>query len=73
MSDKTAAKVDPVDPAKKTSEIAGPSADEATVSMDMMSENCFWNGQEFKLGDRVSSEGKTYECSFGRWIELEDD
>ena len=38
MSDNTVVNVDPVDPAKKTSEIAGPSADEATVSMEMMSE-----------------------------------
>lgn len=64
--------VDPVDPGKKTSEIAGPSADEATVSMDMMEESCYWNDQEFKLGQRVSSGGTCYECSFGRWIELED-
>lgn len=73
MSDSTVVNVDPVDPAKKTSEIAGPSADEATVSMEMMSENCFWNDQEFKLGQRVSSEGKSYECMFGRWVEIEED
>lgn len=73
MSDTTVVNVDPVDPAKKTSEIAGPSADEATVSMDMMSESCYWNDQEFKLGQRVSVDGKCYECSFGRWLELEDD
>lgn len=73
MSDKNVVTVDPVDPAKKTSEIAGPSADEATVSMDMMSESCFWNDQEFKLGERVSVDGKCYECSFGRWLEIEDD
>jgi len=73
MSENTVVNVEPVDPAKKTSEIAGPSADEATVSMDMMSESCFWNDQEFKLGQRVSAEGKCYECSFGRWLEMEDD
>ena len=72
MSDNEGVSVDPADPAKKTSEIAGPSADDATVSMDMMSETCFWNDQEFKLGARINSEGKTYECSFGRWIESDD-
>ena len=73
MSDNTVVNVDPVDPAKKTSEIAGPSADEATVSMEMMSESCFWNDQEFKLGERVGTGGKVYECSFGRWLEIDDD
>ena len=73
MSDKNTVNVDPVDPAKKTSERADPSADEATVSMELMIENCFWNDREFKLGQRVSSGGKYYECSFGRWLEIDDD
>lgn len=72
MSDNSGVSVEPADPAKKTSEIAGPSADDATVSMDMMSENCVWNDQEFKLGERVNTEGKVYECSFGRWLEVDD-
>ena len=73
MSDNTVVNVDPADPAKKTSEIAGPSAEEATVSMELLNENCYWNDQEFKLGQRVTAEGKCYECSFGRWLEVDDD
>jgi hypothetical protein len=73
MSDDKMVQVDPVDPAKKTSEIAGPAADEATISMELMNENCFWNDREFKLGQRVSAGGKCYECSFGRWLEVDAD
>ena len=73
MPDKNAVNVDPVDPAKKTSERAGPAADEATVSMELMNENCLWNDREFKLGQRVSVGGQCYECSFGRWLEIDDD
>ena len=67
-----ATEVEPVDPSKTTSDIAGPMADEATVSMEMMEAKCLWNGQEFNNGDQVSSEGKSYTCSFGRWVEDED-
>ena len=65
-------KVDPADPAKKTSEIAGPSADEATISMELMNENCYWNDREYKLGQRITTGDKCYECSFGRWLEIDD-
>jgi len=65
-------KVDPADPTKKTSEIAGPSADEATISMELINENCHWNDQEYKLGQRITTGDKCYECSFGRWLEIDD-
>ncbi|MFQ5659317.1 MAG: hypothetical protein ACE5GZ_02755 [Gammaproteobacteria bacterium] len=72
MSDNPAAAVDPVDPVKKTSEIAGPTGDEATVSMELLDAKCLWNDAEYEQGQRVSADGKCYECSFGRWIEVED-
>lgn len=72
MSDNAAVTVEPADPAKTTSEIAGPTADEATVSMEMMNANCYWNDAEYSQGQRVSTDGKCYECSFGRWIEVDD-
>ena len=73
MSDNNTVKVDPANPAKKTSEIAGPSASEATVSMELINENCFWNDREFKLGQRVSTGDNCYECSFGRWLLIDED
>ena len=64
--------VDPVDDSKKNSEILGPNSDEATIQMDQLEEKCYWNDAEFATGDQVESEGKCYECSFGRWIPLDD-
>ena len=64
--------VEPIDPAKKNSEILGPTSDEATVQMDMQDDKCFWNDAEFSQGDEISSDGKSYTCSFGRWLERED-
>jgi hypothetical protein len=63
--------VDAPDSSKKTSEIMGPSSDEATVQMSDMDAKCYWNDAEFETGDQVSNGGKCYECSFGRWIETE--
>jgi len=64
--------VEPIDPAKKNSEILGQTSDEATVQMDMQNEKCFWNDAEYSQGDEISSDGKCYTCSFGRWLERED-
>ncbi len=66
-----ATEVEPVDNSKKNSEILGPTGDEATVQMDQLEEKCYWNDAEFSNGDQVSSAGKCYECSFGRWVEIE--
>lgn len=62
--------VEAADPAKTTSEILGPSSDEATVQMSQENQTCVWNDQEFKQGDQVSVDGTCYECSFGRWVQL---
>lgn len=67
-----AKKVDPVDSSKKTSEIIDGTAGEATVKMDLQSAKCHWNDVEFSQGDRVEAEGQCYECSFGRWLPVED-
>lgn len=64
--------VEPVDPGKKTSDILELSGDEATVQMSKLSENCVWNGVEFTQGQRVSVDGKCYECSFGNWVQMEE-
>lgn len=62
--------VDPADPGKKTSDILGPDSDEATVQMDQLEEKCYWNDAEFATGDQITTDGKCYECSFGRWVEV---
>ena len=55
---------------KKTSEILGPTSDEATVQMNAEKNKCYWNDEEFSQGEKVEADGKCYECSFGRWLEL---
>jgi len=64
--------VDPADPGKTTSEIVGPMSDEATVKMELQDKQCLWNDQAFNQGEQVETEGKCYECSFGRWVEIEN-
>jgi hypothetical protein len=68
MSD--AKPVEAADPAKKTSKITGPIDNDATVLTSEVEIKCFWNDEEFSNGDRVTSEGKTYEASNGLWIEV---
>ena len=64
--------VQPADPGRKTSEILGQSADERTVKMDLQDAKCYWNDEEFAQGDQVSVGGSCYECSFGRWLPMDD-
>ena len=64
--------VEPVDPAKKTSEIIDATAGEATVKMDQQDAKCYWNDAEFSQGERVDVGGTCYECNFGRWLPVED-
>lgn len=63
--------VGPADPSKKNSEILGPTSDEATVQMSELDQKCYWNGTQYDQGVRVVSQGKRYECSFGKWIPLD--
>ena len=73
MSDNSnAVPVETPAPSKKTSEILGPMSEEATVRMDLQSENCYWNDAEFSQGDQVTVDGKRYECSYSRWLEVDD-
>jgi len=73
MSDNSnAVPVEAPDPAKNTSEILGPMSEEATVSMNLQNENCYWNDAEFSQGDQVTVDGKCYECSYTRWLEVDD-
>lgn len=65
-------RVDIADPSKKTSEILGPTSDEATVQMSELTERCYWNGVEYAQGVRIMAGNECYECSFGRWITLDD-
>jgi hypothetical protein len=64
--------VKPAEAGKKTSDILSQTGDERTVKMDLQDEKCFWNNQEFSQGTRVETDGKCYECSFGRWLPIED-
>lgn len=64
--------VEAADPAKKTSQVLQTTKDEATVQMDQMKKNCYWNDESFDQGDRIEVDGQCYECSFGRWVIAED-
>ena len=68
MSDPKA--VEAVDPAKKTSRRTEPIEDGATVVTTEIEIACYWNDDEYTAGDRVSSDGKTYECATGQWVEV---
>jgi len=64
--------VEQVDSSKKTSEILGPMSEEATVQISKQDEKCYWNDTEFSHGDQVSNNGECYECSYGRWVKVDD-
>ena len=64
--------VEEVDSSKKTSEILGPMSEEATVQMSKQDEKCYWNDVEFAHGDQVAHNGECYECSYGRWVKVDD-
>lgn len=68
MSDPKA--VEAADPAKKTSRITGPVDNDATVLTTEIEIKCYWNDEAYDSGDRVSSEGKSFECSNGMWVEV---
>lgn len=55
---------------KKTSKVIEDGV-EATVRLDQENARCHWNDQAFDKGDKVSMEGKTYECTFGCWVKLD--
>jgi len=69
MADVT--RVEPMDPDKKNSPIAGPVEDESTVMLDKAATQCFWNDQVFEEGALVEDAGSRYECSLGQWIKSE--
>ena len=62
--------VEAADPAKNTSTITGPVDDDATVLTTNDDIKCYWNDEEFDNGDRIISEGKSYEASNGQWVEV---
>jgi hypothetical protein len=62
--------VEAANPEKKTSTITGPVDADATIVASETEIMCYWNDEEFDSGDRVSSEGKNYECSNGMWVEV---
>ena len=64
--------VEQMDPAKKSSEILGPSSDETTVSMELMEKKCYWNDAVFENGEQVTLGDELYECSFGSLIKIGD-
>lgn len=72
MGNKAPTPVTEVDPAKKTSNILGPMSEQSTVRMDLQNEKCYWNGQEFSHGDQVLLGDKCYECSYSRWVLVDD-
>lgn len=64
--------VEPVNPSKKTSDILGPMSLEDTVQMADQEDVCSWNDVEFAQGNRVNLDGVCYECSYGRWVQVDD-
>ena len=60
--------VDPADPARRNSEILGPTSDEATVQMSEMDEKCYWNDVVYEQGASITTGNASYVCSFGKWI-----
>ena len=68
MAEKTS--VAPPDPGKKTSPIVSSTESESTIVMDTSASMCLWNDQEFDEGAMVECDGKTYECTFGRWAQV---
>lgn len=69
MAEKTS--VAPHDPARKNSPLVGPTEGESTIVMDASANRCIWNDEEFLDGALVECEGKTYECTFGRWAQVD--
>ena len=73
MSDnRNAIPVEARDPSKKTSGILGSVKEEATVMMDLQDELCYWNDAEFSQGDQITVDGKRYECTYTKWLEIRD-
>ena len=60
-----------VDPTKKTSDVLEQTSHEDTVNMEMASEKCYWNDDDFEHGDEIFADGKSYECSYGIWLRLD--
>jgi hypothetical protein len=63
--------VDPADPLKQNSGILGPTGSEPTVQLSEFDKTCIWNDTEFEHGTQIRTEGKTYECNFGKWIPID--
>jgi hypothetical protein len=61
--------VGPRDNSNENSPIAGPVEEQATVIMNAASPVCQWNGETFDEGQFIVSEGLTYECSLGQWVQ----
>jgi hypothetical protein len=72
MSNSNPVEVEAPDSSKKTSDILGPMSEEATVRMDLENQQCYWNDREFSHGDQVIVDEKRYECSYTRWVEVDD-
>lgn len=63
--------VEATNPARGNSVKTGPIGDEDTIQMEQADAVCLWNDQEFSAGSRVSDGEHCYECSFGRWIQVD--
>jgi hypothetical protein len=73
MADNNAIPVEAVDPDKKTSSLLGPITEESTVQYNLKDQKCYWNDVEFEAGDRILNGGTCYECSYGRWVIVEEE
>ena len=63
-------KVEPMDSARKNSEVSASLDSEATLILDASKYQCYWNDSEFPEGTRVCNSGVTYECQMGHWVKL---
>ncbi len=64
--------VEPMDPKKENSPVAGPIEEESTVMMDSTDKSCYWNGKRFDEGTVVCDNGTAYECSLGQWVKRKE-
>jgi hypothetical protein len=73
MADNNAIPVEAVDPDKKTSSRLGPITEESTAQSYLKDQKCYWNDIEFEAGDRILNDGTCYECSYGRWVIVDEE
>ena len=66
-------RVEPMDSAKKNSDMAESFSGERTVILGEEKTKCFWNDAEFPDGNSVCDSGRLYKCHMGVWIKQDSE